>query len=65
MEFSKNPGHKKSIYKGVSWSKGNEKWKAQIRIKGKVTHICYCSNEKEAAIRYKEAAIRRNKLHLN
>ena len=45
---------KTSNYKGVSWSKNNNKWKAQTRHKGKVHHICYSDTEIEARNRYQE-----------
>jgi hypothetical protein len=43
-----------SNFKGVSYSKHNRKWKAQIRINGKVKHICYSDSEQEASNRYQE-----------
>ena len=43
-----------SKIKGVSFSKHNRKWKAQIRIDGRVQHICYSDNEIEAGNRYQE-----------
>ena len=43
-----------SQFKGVSWSKGNKKWRAQIKINGVQKHICYSSDEKEASRRYNE-----------
>jgi hypothetical protein len=43
-----------SNFKGVSYSKHNRKWKAQIRINGKVQHICYSHSEIEASNRYQK-----------
>lgn len=39
---------KSSQYAGVSWSKRDKKWQAQIRIKGVVKHLGYFTNELEA-----------------
>lgn len=45
-----------SNYKGVSWSKQARKWRAQLRINYKQTHLGYFDSEKEAAIVYDNAA---------
>ena len=45
-----------SQYKGVSWRKSRDKWRAQININSKKTEIgCFCS-EIEAARAYDKAA---------
>ena len=41
-----------SKYKGVSWNKWHKKWAAQFNYKGKVKHIGYFEDEKEAANAY-------------
>mmetsp|Transcript_10750 Transcript_10750/g.25135 ORF Transcript_10750/g.25135 Transcript_10750/m.25135 type:complete len:175 (-) Transcript_10750:171-695(-) len=46
----------KSKFKGVSWYPRSSKWKAQIMINDKVTHLGYFDSEKEAAHKYTEAA---------
>ena len=46
-----------SQYKGVSWNKQRNKWRAQIRINGKSKHIGYYTNELEASIEYDKKAL--------
>lgn len=48
---------KTSIFKGVSWHKSAKKWRAQIRVKGRLLHIGYSSSEVEAAEAYDKEAI--------
>jgi hypothetical protein len=45
----------KSRYKGVSWQSKSNKWKAQIQIDGKGTHLGCFDDEEEAAHKYDEA----------
>ena len=45
-----------SIYKGVSWNKGKQKWRARIVFDKKEIHLGYFIDEKEAALAYDEAA---------
>ena len=45
-----------SIYKGVSWDKKANKWRAQIKINGKVRTLGRYSVEKEAAETHNKAA---------
>lgn len=45
-----------SRFKGVAWHKKNSKWRVQIRIDGKVQHIGYYEDEREAAIAYDKVA---------
>ena len=42
-----------SKYVGVSWHKNINKWRAGIYIKGKIKHLGYFTDEKEAAQAYK------------
>lgn len=37
-----------SQYKGVSWYKASSKWSARIRVNGKLKHLGYFKEEKEA-----------------
>lgn len=46
----------KSGYKGVSFSKGNNKWRSQIQVRDKFHHIGYFKDKIEAAKAYDEAA---------
>ena len=39
-----------STYKGVSWYKQPQKWRAQIRLDGKLKHIGYFASEIQAAV---------------
>lgn len=47
-----------SQYKGVSWNKDNQKWRARItsRQSGRLLHLGYFIDEVEAATKYDEAA---------
>ncbi|RPI95541.1 MAG: hypothetical protein EHM40_03005 [Chloroflexi bacterium] len=47
-----------SIYKGVSWHKGNQKWQARITVSGKPIHLGYYGSEIEAAKTYDDSAIK-------
>ena len=46
------PPHRLSKYVGVNWDKQMKKWKASIRIDGKMKSLGYCHDEKEAACMY-------------
>lgn len=48
-------GSKTSRYTGVSWHKGTKKWRTQIQIEGKVTHLGYYHDEEKAREAYQEA----------
>jgi hypothetical protein len=53
---------KSSRYKGVSWfkpgpGKGRQRWKAQIRIKGRTVSLGYFHDEEAAARAYDAAAV--------
>lgn len=45
-----------SGYKGVSYFKRNDKWRAQIKVNGKVLHLGYFDTAEEAAEAYARAA---------
>jgi hypothetical protein len=45
-----------SSYKGVSWNKSTEKWKAQIHLNGETIIIGYFKSEKVAARAYDKEA---------
>jgi hypothetical protein len=45
-----------SIYKGVHWHKGTQKWAAAIRFENKTYHLGYFDDECAAAKAYDKAA---------
>lgn len=45
-----------SLYKGVSWRKGRNKWRAGIKVNGKQINLGDFTNETEAALAYNKAA---------
>lgn len=47
-----------SQFKGVSWVKSKEKWRAEIAINHKRTHLGYFTDEIKAALAYDAAAVR-------
>jgi hypothetical protein len=46
----------KSGYRGVSWSKDMEKWRATISLNGKTQHLGYFDDPERASAAYEEAA---------
>ncbi len=48
-----------SKFKGVSWAKRDEKWRATIKMNGKRIHLGYFTREIDAANAYDAAAIER------
>jgi hypothetical protein len=63
-DASQNSAHRSiqsnntSGYKGVHWHKPREKWRAQIRIEGRKTHLGLFSDPIEAARAHDLAALR-------
>jgi hypothetical protein len=45
-----------SGYRGVSWHKGQRKWRARISIRGKMNELGYFHSKDDAAKRYEEVA---------
>ena len=45
-----------SKYKGVCWDKRDKKWKAAIKVNGKVKNLGYFADEEEAALTYNKVA---------
>jgi len=41
-----------STFRGVSWHKLNQKWKANISINGKTKHVGYFDDEETAARKF-------------
>lgn len=61
-ENNRNLSHHRdgrSLYKGVSWSKSKNRWRASICIERRQTHLGYFASQELAAAAYDEAA-RRN-----
>ena len=55
--LAKKPKAKiKSMELGVSWHRGNSKWKATLSIGGKQYHLGLVDTEEEASAKYKERA---------
>ena len=57
MNSTKTKNKKTSKYKGFSWFKACNKWKAQIKLNGKSFHLGYFDNEKDAARAYNNKAL--------
>jgi hypothetical protein len=49
--FYEIQNNKQSQYNGVSWFKAQNKWRAQIKFKGKTYSGGYFENEEEAAMK--------------
>lgn len=54
-QFNKKSWGKTSQYKGVSWRKESNRWKAAYRFKGKKFDLGYYDTELEAAEAYRKA----------
>lgn len=50
-----------SKFKGVCWSKGNNRWSAAINIGGRIKHIGYFEKEEDAARSYNQFAEKHHK----
>ena len=67
-QFNKKSAlNKTSRFKGVSWHKGNKKWRATIKINGKYKNLGSFLVEEVAALAYDMVAIREHRefAHLN
>lgn len=50
--------HNTSGYKGVTWNKWHQKWRAQIAVDGRNQHhLGYFDDPREAALAYDAAAV--------
>jgi hypothetical protein len=58
----KTQGSDSSKYKGVCWTKANEKWSASISIKNKKKHLGFFNTELEASEAYQNAV---NQININ
>ena len=47
-----------SRYRGVCWHRATRKWRAQIKVKGKMIHIGLFTDEQKAAAAYNTAALK-------
>jgi hypothetical protein len=47
----------KSVFKGVYFNTGSQKWLAQIRVNNQRKHLGYFAREKDAAVAYNKAAL--------
>jgi hypothetical protein len=54
--MNRRPQKGTSIYKGVYWHKDNKKWRARIRLNGKLIFLGYFNNEITAARAYDKKA---------
>jgi hypothetical protein len=51
------PAHNTSGFKGVSWCKRSQKWRAYIKVDGKSKHLGLFATAEGAALAYDEAAL--------
>ncbi len=47
-----------SGFKGVAWAKREQKWRAYVKVNGKLKHLGYFATAKEAALVYNTAALK-------
>jgi hypothetical protein len=57
FNVGKSQKFKSSMYIGVSWNKKAKKWISYIKIKNKLNHLGYFTNELEASRAYNQALI--------
>jgi len=57
MMPTSNPTGRPSKYKGVTWDKHHNKWKAQISDYGYKFHLGYFTNEWKAHLAYRSAKL--------
>lgn len=56
MHNSKTPSTNTSGYKGVTWSKQNNKWMAQLKVNDKNLYLGFYHNIIDAALAYDAVA---------
>jgi hypothetical protein len=57
MNASKRSKPSTSSYKGVHWRKDTQKWRASVRLDGKLKHLGHFTSEVQAAVAYNNYAI--------
>jgi hypothetical protein len=57
MNASKRSKPATSSYKGVHWRKDNQKWRACVRLDGKLKNLGHFTCEVQAAVAYNNYAI--------
>ena len=58
IQNAKMRSHNKSGYRGVSWYKTRNKWRACIAVNKKFIHLGFFDDKEEAARVYQEAAVK-------
>ena len=51
-KIEKDQSKYSSKFRGVSWHKGHNKWRAEVRVEGKKVYLGHYTNEAEAALAY-------------